>query len=88
MTIGDFIRRLTPPIGYIQDEMCAGPGVPDDWGSGAWQAPDEGRGYFLRAWNDNTGQVATIQSETSFEEASDRLREKIRNGGDWTASVQ
>lgn len=87
MTIGEFIRRMTVPLGYIQDTMTNGPNLPDDWTGDAWQAPDQERGYFLRAWNDRTGQVAVVQSETSYEEATDKLREKAQNGGDWSGTV-
>jgi hypothetical protein len=87
MNIGDFIRRITVPIGYVPDPMTTGPVLPEGWTCNAWQAPDHGRGHFLRAWNDTTGQVATIQSENSYEEAADGLRQKIRHGGDWVATA-
>ena len=83
MTIGEFIRKITVPHGYMQDQMTSGPVLPEGWTGDAWQAQDQGRGYFMRAWNDSTGQVATIQSETSYEEAAGRLRTKIQDGGDW-----
>jgi hypothetical protein len=88
MTIGEFIRKITVPHGYMQDQMTTGPVLPDGWAGDAWQAQDQARGYFLRAWNDTTGQVATIQSETSYEEAARRLRQKTQDGGDWIASAQ
>ena len=88
MTIGDFIRRITVPLGYIQDTMTYGPNLPDGWTGDAWQAQDQGRGYFLRAWNDSTGQVAIVQSETGYEKAAKKLREKAQKGGDWTGTVQ
>jgi hypothetical protein len=87
MTVGEFILRISVPHGYVQDHSTRGPVLPEGWTGDAWQAQDLGRGYFLRAWSDATGQVATIQSETSYEEASGRLRQKIARGGDWTASL-
>lgn len=83
MKVGDFVRRVTAPSGYVLDPMTPGPIVPEGWVADAWQAPDLGCGYFLRAWNDETGQIATIQSEASYEDAANRLRLKIQNGGDW-----
>lgn len=88
MTIGEFIRKTTVPHSYVQDHMTDGPVLPDGWTGDAWQAQDQGRGYFLRAWNNSTGQVATIQSETSYEEAAKRLRQKIQDGGDWVATAE
>lgn len=82
MTIGEFIRRITVPLGYVQDPMTLGPELPDGWTADAWQAGDAGRGYFLRAWNDKTGAVAIIQSETSYEDAKAKLRQKVQQGGD------
>ena len=88
MRIGEFIRRATVPLGYIQDQMTSGPVLPTGWTGDAWQAQDDDPGYFLRAWNDGTGQVAVIHSETSYEDAANRLREKAQKGGDWIATVQ
>jgi hypothetical protein len=88
MTIGEFIRKITVPHGYMQDQMTDGPVLPEGWTGDAWQAQDQGRGYFLRAWNDAAGQVVTIQSETSYEEAAKRLRQKIDDGGGWIATAQ
>ena len=88
MTIGDFIRKITVPHAYVQDQMTTGPVLPKGWTGDSWQAQDEGRGYFLRAWNDTTGQVAIIQSETSYEEAVKRLKQKTHDGGDWTATAE
>jgi len=76
------------PLGYIQDPLASNFVLPEGWDSDAWVAPDEGKGYFLRAWNDNTGQVAIVQSETSFEKLADKLREKVKNGGDWIGIVR
>lgn len=88
MTLGEFIRKITVPHGYVQDRMGLGPVLPDGWTGDAWEAQDQGRGYFLRAWNDTTGQVAIIQSETSYEEAQKGLLQKVHNGGDWIATAQ
>jgi len=87
MTIGEFIRRMTVPHGYDRDTQTNGPILPEGWTGDAWQAQDQGRGYFLRAWNDCSGQFAVVQSETSYEEAANRLRAKVQNGGDWTVTV-
>lgn len=87
MTISEIIRRITVPHGYVQDQMTYGPTLPNGWSGDAWQAQDEGRGYFLRAWNDSTGQIAVVQSESSYEIAATRLREKAERGGDWVATV-
>ncbi len=55
-------------------------------GVDAWQAEDLGQGYFLRAWNDVTGQVDVTQSEKSYEDAANVLRCKIESGGDWVVN--
>lgn len=88
MQIGEFIRRITVPHGYRQDSMTHGPTLPEGWAGDAWAAADQGRGYFLRAWNDITGAVAIAQSETSYEDAADHLRHKIKQSGDWTLAVK
>ncbi len=88
MTIGELIRRTTVPNAYIQDTMTLGPNLPDGWTGDAWQAADMERGYFLRAWNDETGRVAIVQSETGYEDAANRLRDKVQSGGDWAVSVE
>jgi hypothetical protein len=87
MPVGDFIRRITVPAGYVLDPMTTGPAVPEGWTGDAWQAKDLGQGYFLRAWNDVTGQVAASQSETSYEEAANTLHRKIQAGGDWLVNA-
>lgn len=86
MTLGDFVRRVSVPSGYMLDPNTIGPTVPEGWVSEAWFAPD-GCGCFLRAWNDNSGQIAIIQSETSYMDAANRLRRKIQNGGDWLLNI-
>ena len=88
MTVGEFIRKITVPLGYHQDTMTLSPNLPAGWTGDAWQAEDGGQGYFLRAWNDATGQVAIVQSETSYQEAADRLRQKIASGADWVVTAR
>ncbi len=88
MTISEFLKRITVPHGYVQDTMTDGPNLMDGWSGDAWRAQDQGRGYFLRAWNDSTGQVAVVQSESSYEVAAMHLREKAQGGGDWTGTVR
>jgi hypothetical protein len=33
MSVGDFIRRITVPVGYILDPTTAGPVLPEGWAS-------------------------------------------------------
>jgi hypothetical protein len=87
MTIGDFIRKMTVPHGYVQDTLTLGPDLSNGWKTDAWQASDNGRGYFLRAWNDTTGEVAVAQSETSYEVVVNALRQKVAKGGDCKVTV-
>jgi hypothetical protein len=89
MTVGELIRKVSPPLGYEPDRSTSGPWeLPEGWNCDAWQAEDDGRGYFLRAWYDETGEVATVQSETSYQEAADMLRKKVKAGGEWKVMAE
>lgn len=88
MTIGDFIRRITPPLNYTQDNMTNGPVLPEGWTGDAWIAGVDVPGYFLRAWNDQTGQVAIVQSGEKYEAAAAALRAKVEAGGDWVVTAE
>ena len=87
MDIAELIRRITVPVGYVLDSMTNGPGLPSGWDGDAWLAPDGGRGYFLRAWNNQTGMIAISQNEQSFETARAALVARVQGGGQWHLTV-
>ena len=87
MEIGPFIRQLTVPIGYRQDDLVTGPVLPENWECDAWQAGDGERGYFLRAWNVETGEVAVAQNEQSYQLAHEALIDRVKSGGQWTIAA-
>ena len=88
MKIGDLIRRITPPLNYSQDNMGTGPELPKGWTGDAWIAGFDVSGYFLRAWNDQTGQIAVVQSGEKYAAAVEALKAKVEAGGDWTVTAE
>ncbi|SRR5712691_7848688 len=68
----------SPPENYVTDNMTLGPRLPAGWDGDAWMNPN-GDGYFLRAWNKQTGAYA-IGTGSRCEEARRKLLDEIKTG--------
>jgi hypothetical protein len=53
----------SPPADYVADPMTQGPILPEGWDGDAWLDPS-GNGYYLRAWNKQSGRVAYGSGQT------------------------
>jgi hypothetical protein len=70
----------SPPPDYIPDPMTQGPVLPEGWDGDAWVDPNPRRpGYFLRAWNAQTGRVAYARG-TTYEDARRMLLTEVAEG--------
>jgi hypothetical protein len=68
----------SPPPAYVPDPMTQGPVLPEGWDGDAWVDP-KGRGYYLRAWNKQSGRVAYGKGP-SYESARLALRNDVADG--------
>jgi hypothetical protein len=69
----------SPPSDYVPDPMTLGPVLPEGWDGDTWEKI--GLGYFLRAWNKNSGRVAYSRA-SSYEEARRLLLREVATGGE------
>lgn len=77
----------SPPADHEPDDLTLGPVLPAGWDGDAWKREAKNvNSYWLRAWNQSTGQYAIAKADR-YDEARERLIESINSGGTGRAAV-